>query len=216
MEKTEEPAFNVPPATMYTAASLIIMHILLTVANNETVNWVYGLLAFSTERFSDFLQAPSGEAFTGVLVTLFGHMFLHNDFMHLVMNAFMLLAFGAFVERARGMVGFFLLFFFCGWVGAIAEYLVTASDGVSFLYGASGGVFGMMGAATWLLLPRFGARKVFAFAGVMLGLNLVIALTPLGNLLTGGEASISWAAHMAGFLLGVVLLPLLPDRTIRQ
>ena len=216
MEQTDEPAFNVPPATLYTAASLIIVHILLTVAADDTVRWAYQSLAFSTDRFTAFLNGIGDVGFGTVFLTLCGHLFLHNDFMHLLINAFMLLAFGALVERARGMVVFLLLFFVCGWIGALGEYLVTDPEGGSYLYGASGAVFGMMGASTWLMLPRFGPRKILAFVGVMMGLNLVIGLTPLGLLLTGGEASISWAAHLAGFIAGILLMPLLPARAAPQ
>jgi len=212
LEQTDEPAFNVPPATLYTAASLIIVHILLTVAADDTVRWAYQSLAFSTDRFTALLNGVGDVGFGAVFLTLCGHLFLHNDFMHLLINAFMLLAFGAFVERAKGMAVFFLLFCVCGWIGALGEYLVTDPEGGSYLYGASGAVFGMMGASTWLLLPRFGLRKILTFVGVMMGLNLVIGLTPLGLLLTGGEAGISWAAHLAGFVAGALLMPLLPVR----
>lgn len=211
MEKPEEPAFNAPPATLYTSATLIFIHILLIVTSVETFNWVYNSLAFDTAQFASVLANPSGMGISAVFIQLNSHLFLHHDFMHLLINASMLLAFGTAVERAYGRVGFFTLFFACGWAGALFEFsLGSSSDTSAILYGASGAVFGMMGATTRLLLPRFGLGKVLAFSGVMMGLNLIIGLTPIGTMLVGGDATVSWAAHLGGFIVGVILTFLLP------
>lgn len=205
MNTAKEPAFNTPPATVYLVASLIVVHILLTVASADTVQWVYSALAFHVGEFKAVIDQPTGLGFTSIVFSLFGHLFLHHDFMHLLINAFMLLAFGAMVERAYGKFLFLFLFFVCGWAGALSEYVVSSSNLNAVLYGASGSVFGMMGITAWLMLPKFGLRKVLAFAGVMMGLNLVIGLTPLGGMLAGEGATISWAAHLGGFFTGAIL-----------
>ncbi|MEH6405600.1 MAG: rhomboid family intramembrane serine protease [Sneathiella sp.] len=214
MENTKEPAFNAPPATLYAVASLIVIHILLIVTSADTLNWVFQSFAFHIGQFSAALDNPSLAGAVAVFFQLNSHLFLHHDFMHLLMNASMLLAFGSAVERSYGKVGFFILFFVGGWAGALFEYGLGSSDASSILYGASGAVFGMMGATTRILLPRFGLSKVLAFAGVMMALNLIIGLTPIGNLLTGGDATISWAAHLGGFIVGVVLAFVLPMNMI--
>lgn len=205
MNTLNEPAFNAPPATMYLVASLIAAHILLTVASADTVQWVYSALAFHVGEFKAVADQPTGLGIASIVFSLFGHLFLHHDFMHLLINAFMLLAFGTMVERAYGIFRFLLMFFVCGWVGALSEYVVSSSNLDVVLYGASGSVFGMMGITAWLMLPKFGVRKVLAFAGVMMGLNLVIGLTPLGGMLAGEGATVSWAAHLGGFVAGAIL-----------
>nr|WP_277346039.1 rhomboid family intramembrane serine protease [Sneathiella chinensis] len=133
------------------------------------------------------------------------HMILHHDFMHMLVNAFMLLAFGSMVERTFGPVRFVIVFLVAGWVGAILEALVSMPvTEPSLLYGASGGVFGTMGVTTLLMLPKFGLRGVVSFAAVLMGVNLVIGLTPLGALLAGEGATISWAAHVGGYVTGLL------------
>ncbi|MBL4907735.1 MAG: rhomboid family intramembrane serine protease [Sneathiella sp.] len=214
MENSDEPAFNAPPATMYLVASLIVAHILLTVTSVDTVQWVYEALAFNVGQLTLVLENPSWLGVSAVFLTLNSHLFLHHDFMHLLINAFMLLAFGTMVERTYGIVRYLTMFLICGWVGALSEYIVSASDPATMLYGASGAVFGMMGVTTWILLPKLGMRKVIAFASVMMGLNLVIGLTPLGSMLAGEGATISWAAHLGGFLCGALLPLVLPRRHI--
>ncbi len=204
MEKSEEPAFNAPPVTKYLVASLIFIHILLLVTSPETKSWFYTNFSFDISGATAVFQMPTGTGVAGLIFKLTSHMFLHDDFMHLLVNAFMLLAFGAMVERYYGVATFITLFLICGWVGAMSEYAVSVNEG-GILYGASGAVFGMMGATMRLMLPKMGMQKVVAFAAVMMGLNLLIGMSPLGQMLTGGDATISWAAHLGGFVAGTLL-----------
>ncbi len=205
VEEQEEPAFFAPPVTKYLVMGLVIAHILLLVTSGETIIWVMETFAFDIGRAKAVFAGTSADGYGYLLTTLTTHMFIHHDFMHLLVNAFMLLAFGAMVERYYGVGAFLAVFMLCGWVGGLSEYLVSMSAGEGFLYGASGAVFGMMGATLKLLLPKFGIEKTFIFAGVLMGLNLVIGLSPLGAMLAGEGATISWAAHLGGFLMGIAL-----------
>lgn len=213
MTEPEEKAFNVPPVTLYTAAAMIIIHLLLIASSQDTVNWLYHTLAFSTDNFAAFLKEPTGADFVPIFVTLNGHLFLHHDFFHLLLNAFMLLAFGSLIERLRGGGVFVLLFLCAGWAGALGQSVVSGAEAGSLLYGASGSVFGMMGAYVWIMMARSGAKKAWSFAAAIMGVNLVIGLSPLGSLLAGGDANISWAAHLAGFVMGLGIYRLLPNAT---
>ncbi len=204
MEKSEEKIFNVPPVTKYLVISLIVAHILLLVTDNQTLIWVYENFAFSMGRLRQLLEGGGDVSAVSVLFTLCSHMFLHHDFMHLLINAFMLLAFGSMVERYYGVATFITIFLLSGWAGALGEYAVSAETN-GILYGASGAVFGMMGATMRLMLPRLGWSKVISFAAVMMGLNLIIGLTPVAQLLVGDDVSISWAAHFGGFVAGTLL-----------
>ncbi|MDF2367055.1 rhomboid family intramembrane serine protease [Sneathiella sp.] len=200
-----EPVFNVPPATMYLVVAIIGVHLLLTVTAPETLDWVYNNFSFRPAIVSAILDHPSFGGLFHIFITLNSHMFLHNDWSHMVLNAGMLLAFGTMTERRFGTIRFLILYFLCGWFGAVAEYLI-ADPGVDItLYGASGAVFGAMGATMIVLLPRYGRRGVVTLIAVLLGVNLVIGATPLGTLLVGPGAGIAWVAHVAGFALGLII-----------
>ena len=214
MDKSEERIFNAPAVTKYLVISLIVAHILLLVTDNQTLIWVYENFAFSMGRMHQFLDGSGDVGIASVLFTLCSHMFLHHDFMHLLINAFMLLAFGSMVERYYGVMTFITIFLLSGWAGALGEYAVSA-EANGILYGASGAVFGMMGATMRLMLPRLGWAKVISFAAVMMGLNLIIGLTPIAQLLVGDDVSISWAAHAGGFVVGTLLsLVFRPTHTV--
>lgn len=204
MDDKDEKAFNAPPVTKYLVAVIILAHILIMVTDEDTLNWIYENLAFNIDNAALVFQGAGGGSLGALVFTLNSHMFLHHDFMHLLVNAFMLLAFGAMVERYYGVGAFITVFLMAGWAGALGEFWVSSDTG-GYLYGASGAVFGMMGATMRLMLPRFGLQKVISFAAVMMGMNLVIGLSPLGTLMAGGDASISWAAHLVGFVVGTVL-----------
>lgn len=200
-----EPVFNVPPATMYMVAAIIGVHLLLTITTPETLNWVYSNFSFRPAIVSVLLEQPSLSGFLHIFITLNSHMFLHNDWSHMVLNAGMLLAFGTMTERRFGAIRFLILYFLSGWSGAIVEYLIAEPNVNITLYGASGAVFGAMGATMIVLLPRYRLRGVVTLIAVLLGINLVIGATPLGTILVGPGAGIAWVAHVAGFAVGLVI-----------
>ncbi len=199
------PAFNVPPATKYVVAALFIVHLMTEVTTPDTLEWVYQNFSFRPALVSAILDNPTLPGLFHIFLTLNTHMFLHHDWMHMILNAGMLLAFGSMVERRFGATRFLILFFLSGWLGAFAEYLIADPNLDIVLYGASGGVFGAMGATSILMLPRYRFRGVLVFIGVLLGVNLIIGATPLGTMLVGPGAGIAWAAHCGGFVAGMIL-----------
>ncbi|MCC3303217.1 rhomboid family intramembrane serine protease [Sneathiella sp. HT1-7] len=200
-----EPVFNVPPATMYMVAAIIGVHLLLTITTPETLNWVYSNFSFRPAIVSVLLEQRSLSGFLHIFITLNSHMFLHNDWSHMVLNAGMLLAFGTMTERRFGAIRFLILYFLSGWFGAFVEYLIAEPNVNITLYGASGAVFGAMGATMIVLLPRYRLRGVVTLIAVLLGINLVIGATPLGTLLVGPGVGIAWVAHLVGFAVGLVI-----------
>lgn len=86
-------------------------------------------------------------------------MFLHWGWSHVAMNAVGAFAFGPPVARLmtgpKGVAGFLLFYVLCGLVAA-AGYSLVHSDSHNILVGASGAVFGLMGAA----VRRLGRKKL--------------------------------------------------------
>lgn len=213
-DKGRVPAFNVPPATLYLVAAILGLHILLSVTTDETLNWVYGYFSFRPALISAILETPTPEGLLHIPLTLSTHLFLHHDWTHMALNAGILLAVGSLTERRFGALRFLILYFLSGWAGAWVEYLIAPPYENMILYGASAAVFGAMGTAMIVLVPRHGARAVLIMVAVLLGINLVIGATPLGTLFAGGDADIAWVAHMAGFVAGmaIALLYILLER----
>ncbi|SLN10472.1 rhomboid family intramembrane serine protease [Oceanibacterium hippocampi] len=204
------PIFNVPPATRIIALILVAVFAavnLLPAAAGERIVVTFG---FVPAELDAFLGGAPGLV-PDLAMTMIGHMFLHHDLMHLIMNCGLFLAFGSLLERLIGSLRLTLLFLVCGVAGAVAQTVLSSELDV-LVYGASGGVFGLMGAAAWLMAARAGPARAMIFVAVILALNFVIGLTPVGTMLTGGGAGVAWQAHLGGFFAGGLLYPLMLRR----
>ena len=126
---------------------------------------------------------------------LFTAMFLHYGPFHLGLNMLALWWFGAAIEQALGRGRYLLLYLVSGLAGS-AGALVSSPD--SATVGASGAIFGILGAA--LVLER---QRTYVLGGGAFGiiaLNLVITFA-LPGISIGGHLG-----GLAGGSLGVLAL----------
>lgn len=143
---------------------------------------------------------------------LFTSMLLHGNWPHVTMNAVGALAFGApvgrLMERGPGPVVFILFYIAAGVIAAFG-YALTHPHSMGPLVGASGAVFGLIGAATRLMggrgrvMPLFHPMVLKASAAWM-AVNLVVGLIGLAPGADG--ARIAWEAHAFGFLFGILAI----------
>lgn len=149
------------------------------------------------------------------LPTLVTALFLHATPGHLVANMLMLLVIGRPVEWVLGRLRLLVLYLAAGVVGSVAQTLVDPQSMVPVI-GASGAIAGLFGAyALMFSRERVKSRRI---AGAMVdgaalrALWIVatwIALQLLVQLGLGGMAMIAIWAHIAGFITGLILGPLL-------
>ena len=202
-EGKSPPAFNVPPATLWTACFLVGVFLTLRVGSEDWTLWVLENLAFSTSTFGTALAA--GALRPGVFLPLVTYSALHLDLLHLLLNVGLLVAFGSLVERVLGAPWFLLLFVVCAAAGALVQFGVMGGR-PSTLIGASGAVYGMIGAAVPLMFwsrSGYGWRKGFGFIAVIMLLNIILG--PLSASFNLFGAPIAWEAHIGGFVLGLAL-----------
>ena len=108
---------------------------------------------------------------------------------------------------ARGVSAFLVFYLACGALANLAYAAVHPGE-EALLVGASGAVSGLMGAASRLIAGRgrvgpILSRPVLGMGGAWLAINLLIAL--VGFAPGAGDAAIAWEAHVAGFVVGVLL-----------
>ena len=118
-------------------------------------------------------------------------MFLHASLLHLAFNMLALYWLGTVVEQALGTWRYLLLYFVSGIAGSAGALLFSSPFAVTV--GASGAIFGIMGA---LLVLEY--RATGSFAGPALGL-IVINLA-----LSFAIPNISWGGHVGGLVGGVL------------
>ncbi|HYH33624.1 MAG TPA: rhomboid family intramembrane serine protease [Nocardioides sp.] len=118
-------------------------------------------------------------------------MFTHVEVWHLGFNMLALWFLGPQLEAAVGRLRFLALYLVSGLTGSALVYWLAAEQ-VQTL-GASGAVFGLMGA---LLVVAVKVRGNVSQIGVWLLMNAVITFTFPG---------ISWQGHLGGFVGGVLI-----------
>ena len=129
--------------------------------------------------------------------------FLHFGILHIAMNMYLLYQLGNMLERSLGRVRFALLYFAC-LLGGSLGVIVLEGNSRGLHGGASGAVFGLMGAAAVGLHSR--GVNIFQTG---LGATLLINL-----MLTFAIPGISIGGHLGGVVAGAVLgrLMLAPPR----
>jgi membrane associated rhomboid family serine protease len=117
--------------------------------------------------------------------------FLHAGFFHLFFNMFSLWILGSMLEPAIGQVRFALIFFVSLLAGSFGALIVDPS---SLTVGASGGIFGLMGAAV-VVMRNLGINPLESGLGLWIGLNLLLTFTVSG---------ISIGGHIGGLIGGAL------------
>lgn len=166
---------------------------------------------FLTEEMAVWLYANGALYGTAVLeggqyYRLFSSMFLHFDSEHLMNNMMILFLIGSRLERQMGKVRYVIVYFLTGILAGIASigYNIL-QERLVISVGASGAVFGLVGALVWVVIAHRGrvqgltGRQMLVFAAVSL---------------YGGFANPQTdnAAHVGGLLAGLFLALLLYRR----
>lgn len=124
--------------------------------------------------------------------------FLHFGIIHLAFNMFALYQLGQIVERAVPPAQYALLFF-ASLLGGSLGALVVEGTSPSLTAGASGAVFGLLGAAA-VGLHRRGVNIFSTGIGTALMLNLVITFS-ISGISIGGHLGGLFAGGICGFVM---------------
>jgi membrane associated rhomboid family serine protease len=147
---------------------------------------------------TDAGELSRGTMASGDYWTLLTSGFLHRGLFHLLANMLALYILGTMLEPALGRRRFALIYFVSLLCGSLGVLLVSADQSA----GASGAVFGLMGAAAVVARSR-GLNLMESGLGLWLGLNLLITFT-IPNISIGGHLG----GLVGGALAGLVLVEL--------
>jgi membrane associated rhomboid family serine protease len=117
--------------------------------------------------------------------------FLHAGFLHLAFNAFALYVLGSLLEPAIGRLRFGTIYFVSLLAGSFGALLFEPRG---LTVGASGAIFGLMGAAVVVMRNR-GINPMESGLGLWLGINLVFTFAIPG---------ISIGGHLGGLVGGAL------------
>lgn len=137
---------------------------------------------------------------------MFTSMFLHFGIEHLLNNMVMLGALGWNLELETGRIKFLIIYLISGLGGNLLSLYMNIRDNVLFVSaGASGAIFGLMGALLLVVLKNHGKVGRLTNRGLlfMVALSLYFGLTSSG---------VDNAAHIGGLVCGFAAAAILYRR----
>lgn len=208
----EESPFNtVPVVPLLLVLAIAGIELAFTAAAQGWVGGAGGV-GWRSGAFQDYAFAPAvmteiferGRGTFDMWKRFATYPFVHISFTHALWACVLLLALGKFVGEVFKPLAFAALFFVCS-IGGAAIYGALSWQNTA-LVGAYPGVYGLIGAYTylmWLTLGRLGENqlKAFQLIGILLGILLVYSMI-FGS-------SPTWIAEVAGFFIGLLIAPLL-------
>jgi membrane associated rhomboid family serine protease len=154
------------------------------------------------------------------LLTIVTSMFMHGSWLHIISNMVFLWAFGPAVEDLMTPRRYLVFYVLGGLVAALAQIGSAPASTVPIL-GASGAIAAVMGAFL-VSYPRDRIRSllvILVFVGVtyipaalLIGVWFLIQFLSLGSIPGQSAGGVAYAAHVGGFIYGVVATRLFEGR----
>lgn len=190
-ERTDVLDHNyIPKMTVFLIAVNVIVWIVLEwMGNTESAEFMMKHGALTVD------QVRGGNWYV-----LFTSMFLHFGYIHLFQNMFVLFFASRYLEQEIGSLYYLLLYLLSGIVGNVCSYYVSlaGNDVLSVSAGASGAVFGVLGALVVLTLLKQGRLAWLGSRGMV----IMVVLCVIQGFSTAGVNNV---AHMSGMACGVVM-----------
>lgn len=165
----------------------ILMYIITAILSGDIIDSDIRALIFLGAKVNELISA-------GEYYRLITAMFLHGGLMHLLLNMYALNTLGPFVEKIYGSAKYIIIYFAAGIVSSLFSY--RFSEGVSI--GASGAIFGLLGAALIFSLKmrdRIGKGMIKNIISVI-GINIFIGIS---------VPNIDNLAHLGGLIGGALV-----------
>jgi membrane associated rhomboid family serine protease len=155
-----------------------------------------------------------GPTLIPVYLTVITSMFMHGGWAHLLGNMLYLFIFGDNLENRLGRARYLSFYLLCGVIASLSHVVSTfflQQNSLVPSLGASGAISGVLGAYMFL----FPQKRVNSFflgaiipvpAYIALGIWIVFQVVSGLGMLGGGEGGVAYAAHIGGFIAGLMLI----------
>ncbi|MED5372487.1 MAG: rhomboid family intramembrane serine protease [Myxococcota bacterium] len=209
-ERFEQHLRRLPPVTTALVAACVVLHLATGGVDWATgqANWAQAIVGQrSAGTLLLFGAREHGMVASGEYWRLLSCIFLHGDGLHILLNGLALFGLGRLCEAVWGGLRMAAIFLFAGLCGS----LLSQAGGTELSVGASGGVFGLLGAGVVFglrakdALPP-GLRRVFGRGlapWIVINLAIGLFVPRIDNL-----------GHLGGLFGGVLIAPLLADRVL--
>lgn len=142
---------------------------------------------------------------------LFTSIFMHFGISHLLNNMFTLLIMGMYVEKRMSKWKYLTIYLGAGIIGNLVSlyYYIGTNQMNVVCAGASGAVFGLMGALLWIVICNYGRVDELSWTHIAF---LILLCVYIGF----SDSSVGNAAHIGGVIGGFLLAMCLVRRTDKE
>ncbi|MGO9649454.1 MAG: rhomboid family intramembrane serine protease [Terriglobales bacterium] len=224
--RDDTPRFSTPYITYFIIALntvVFLFELSVGAQSHRALNGLIYQFGVVPVHFERALAGASTLSLPALSLTILTSMFLHGGWLHIIGNMWFLWIFGDNIEDYVGHFPYLLFYLVSGFVAAVSQILLNVGSQVPII-GASGAIAGVMG-AYFVLYPRARVLTLvpliifFTFwwlpAWIFLGVWFVFQFlsgTATSIADTSHSGGIAFWAHVGGFVTGIVLIKLLPER----
>jgi len=222
--RDDQPRFSTPYVTYFLVGLNLVIFLFEASLTPRGFKVLLFQLGMIPANITGLLAGTHKMGVAAALLPTLTSMFLHGSWMHVIGNMWFLWIFGDNIEDYLGHFKYLLFYLLSGLGAAFAQVLLNPHSSVPTV-GASGAIAGVLG-AYFLLYPK--AKVLIWFpifflcylpAWVTLGYWFAMqfvsgAATSLASY-SDTRGGVAFWAHVGGFLVGIVLIKLFPERPRR-
>lgn len=216
-----EPVFKLPGVIVLLLAVMFAVQAIIAWGDERAALWIFQTFGFTPSAYAH--GAPvTIEGWARLIWPFLTHGFVHGNWLHLALNAAWLMAVGTPLARRLGTAPFLAFYFLCG-AASVGLHWALYAGSPATVVGASGAVSGCMAGALRVIFggsaryflnkhPGIGTlapiwdRRLVLVTVIFVAVNLITGLGIIPIPGTDG-AQIAWAAHLGGYLAGLILIP---------
>ena len=222
--RDDQPRYSTPYVNIFLIALNILVYLFQASLDPQSYELFARQFGVVPSHLAAFLAGSPRYPLGAIVIPFFTSMFLHAGWMHVLGNMWFLYIFGDNVEDHLGHFQYLIFYVLCGLLAMATQVAVYPNSNLPTV-GASGAIAGVLG-AYFILYPRsrvltwFFVFVLYLPAWIVLGEWFVLqfaagaatlSMAPRGHDV-GGVAV--WA-HVGGFVAGLVMVKLFPERSRR-
>jgi membrane associated rhomboid family serine protease len=222
--RDDQPRYSTPYVNWFLIALNVLIYLFQSTLDPRSYELFAREFGVVPSHLSAFLAGSPSYPLAAIVIPFFTSMFLHGGWMHVLGNMWYLYVFGDNIEDYLGHFQYLVFYVLCGLFAMATQVAIYPHSNVPTI-GASGAIAGILG-AYFILYPRARVLTWFFVFVLYLPAWIVLGEFFVLNFFSGAETlsmsrmgrdvgGVAVWAHVGGFVAGLVLVKLFPERRRR-
>src|SRR5271168_4013914 len=223
--RDDQPRYSTPWVNSFLIGLNLLIFLFEATLDPRSLDLLIRQFGVVPSHVAAFLSGSTRYSLAAVVLPFFTSMFLHGSWMHVINNMWFLYIFGDNVEDYLGHFKYLVFYLLTGLIAMATQVAIYPQSNVPTV-GASGAIAGVLG-AYFILYPRarvltwFFVFVLYLPAWIVLGEWFVLQFLSGAAMLSAASASrdvggVAVWAHVGGFVAGVLMIKLFPERRRRS